>query len=402
VPQNGQYVYFVQAVDGAGNVALGLDHNDYYKFAAGTGSGTFEPGGSTDVTIGDVNDDGYPDVVVANPISNSGVYFFDGCCGFIPAGTAYEFPPSTTVATGDIDGDGDLDIVAVVLGTPTRAYVYENTGSGLSQIDSFGSLSSSASSGRVGLALGDIDNDGDLDAVMPNQKSATSQDDAYDVFMNDGTGQFSPLTTGGGKFDPDDGKAVALGDVNKDGYLDAVVAVKGGGSKLYLSNGVTSGVFGGFRLHTGFGGGKGFPEDIELGDVNGDTWLDAVVAVSGNGKNAQEQVYLNLKSDKFFAANPSQTFGGGNSSAVELGDMDNDGDIDAVLANTDGNNGVYLNNGSGVFSLAFSFEPANSTDVALLDLTVDGYLDVIVSNQGSANTTWLNCVSPPGCLQQAQ
>ena len=253
-----------------------------------------------------------------------------------------------------------------------------------------------------GAAYADFDNDGDLDAVMPNQKAATSQDDAYDVFMNDGAGQFSALTTGGGKFDPDDGKSVALGDVNKDGYLDAVVAVKGGGNKLYLSNGASGGYFGGFRLHASFGGGKGFPEDIELGDVNGDTWLDAVVALSGNGKNGQEQVYFNLQSGTFFGANPSRAFGGGNSSAVELGDMDNDGDVDAVLANTDGNNGVYLNNGSGVFGLAFSFDPAISTDVALIDLTLDGFLDVIVTNQGSSNTTWLNCVNPAGCQQQAQ
>ena len=71
-------------------------------------------------------------------------------------------------------------------------------------------------------------------------------------------------------------------------------------------------------------------------------------------------------------------------------------------ANTNDDNGVYLNNGSGTLTLAFSFEPAFSTDVALVDLTLDGYLDVIVTNQGSSNSTWLNCGSPPGCLMQAQ
>ncbi len=398
----GVHEYFVQVVDGAGNVALGLDHNNYYRFTVSSGPGTFEPGGSSDISLGDINDDGLPDVVLANPNGSSGVYFFDGG-GFVSAGAEYDFTPSTTVTTGDIDGDGDIDVVAVIVGTPTRAYVYENTGTGLVLIDQFGSLSSSASSGRVGLALGDIDNDGDLDAVMPNQKSAASQADAYDIFMNDGTGNFEPLTTGGGKLDPDDGKAVALGYINGDQYLDIVVAVNGGGNKLYLSNGVNgANLFLGFTLHTSFGGGKGFPQDIAVADLNDDGRDDIVVAVSGKGKNGSEQVFMNIGSGLFLPSNPTSTFSnGGDSTAVELGDADNDGDIDAYIANRGNVNWLYLNNGSGIFStLKQAFEPADSTALALVDLTLDGYLDVIVTNDGSANTTWLN--TGDGGLVQAQ
>jgi hypothetical protein len=264
----------------------------------------------------------------------------------------------------------------------------------------FGSLSSSAASSRVGLVLGDIDKDGDPDAVMPNQKSATSQDDAYDVFMNDGTGNFSALTTGGGKFDSDDSKAVALGDVNGDTYLDAVVAVNGGGNKLYLSNGMVGSVFGGFTRHTSFGGGKGFPQDVALGDVNGDSRLDVVVASSGNGNNGREKVFFNIGSGTFFNNDADQLFGGSNSSAVEIGDLSMDGKLDVVVANIDGPNAVYLNTGSGFGAASQTFEPAYSTALALVDLNLDTYLDVVVTNQNAPNSIWLNNGS--GTLAQAQ
>jgi hypothetical protein len=264
-------------------------------------------------------------------------------------------------------------------------------------------LSTSTASSRVALILGDIDNDGDPDAVMPNRKKGT--DDAYDVFINDGNGNFEPLTTGGGRFDPGESRGVALGDVNQDGFLDAVVTLSSGSNRLYLNNGLNpDGSSKGFTSFSSFGGGSGSGNDIALANLNGDGWLDAIVARSGSNSSARlEEVYFNNQNvASFFPSKASYTFGGFNSTSLAVADMNGDGHLDVLVAHSNGPNGVYLNNGSGVLSLAFEFDSGESTGVTAIDLTLDGRPDVVVTNRTSAGTTWLNCTQPGGamCLTQ--
>ena len=124
----------------------------------------------------------------------------------------------------------------------------------------------------VSLATGDLDHDGDLDAVVANLAS-----DTVSVLLGNGAGGFTPhspvptvaIATP---------SSVALGDLNGDGYLDALVASQTSDNVRVLIN--TGG--GGFLVSTAVGVGDQ-PNFIALGDVNGDGDLDALVTNRASG-----------------------------------------------------------------------------------------------------------------------
>ena len=123
------------------------------------------------------------------------------------------------VALRDVDGDGDLDAFVTNFGQPNK--VWRNNGGNFT--DSGQNLGSSYSTDA---ALGDVDGDGDLDAFVAN-----SLGQANKVWRNDGSGDFSDSYQGLGS---SDSRCVALGDVDGDGDLDAFVANDGQAKKAWL------------------------------------------------------------------------------------------------------------------------------------------------------------------------
>lgn len=233
------------------------------------------------------------------------------------------------------------------------------------------------------VALGDLDGDKDLDAVVVNFDSQLET-----VWLNDGVGTFTahPTTP---SFGGNLGRAVALGDLDGDKDLDAVVANDFGGAEtVWLNNGLGS-----FTAHPttpSFGG--GFSRDVALADLDGDSDLDAVVA---NDSDAAETVWLNNGSGVFSAHPTTASFGTGFSKAVALADLDGDGDRDAVVANTSQEATVWRNNGTGSFSPhpttpSLGIGSSTDVDVAIGDLDLDGDRDVVIANSGGLETVWLN------------
>ena len=132
-----------------------------------------------------------------------------------------------------------------------------------------------------------------------------------------------------------------------------------------------------------FGGGQS--EAVALGDVDGDGDLDAVVANGG-----ASDVHLNDGTGAFGAAT---TVGGGFSSDVALGDVDGDGDLDLAVGNNNQQNVIYLNDGDGTFdTTSHTVGPINDAtrSVALGDVDGDGDLDLAVGNIGGQNIVVLN------------
>ena len=120
--------------------------------------------------MGDLDGDSDLDIVFANRRGRNRLYINDGSGVFVDA-TAIRLPTSSDwsldVATEDVDGDGDLDIIFASFSEQNKIYlndgsgVFEDTSSTYLPVDSDGSL---------GVVLGDVDSDGDLDVVFANDK----------------------------------------------------------------------------------------------------------------------------------------------------------------------------------------------------------------------------------------
>ncbi len=262
------------------------------------------------------------------------------------------------VAIGDLDGDGDLDaIIASSLNSAQEIWL--NNGDGSFATSTFGAGSSH------NVKMGDLDGDGDLDAVISNGGSQ-----AQDIWINNGDATFTTSTLGAGN-----GNDLAMGDIDGDGDLDVIVVSSGAITpEIWFNNGDAT-----FNS-------VGFGDDtnaIALGDLDGDGDLDALLGDEYYGK-----IYLWLNNgDGSFVSSSSS---GGTTESVALGDLDGDGDLDAIVARRIGAQEIWLNNGDATFSTA-TFGSGFSRDLALGDLDGDGDLDAIIANDNDqAQEIWIN------------
>ena len=221
------------------------------------------------------------------------------------------------------------------------------------------------------VALGDLDGDGDLDAFVANYSQSNK------VWLNDGQGLFNDS---GQNLGGSPSYAVALGDVDGDGDLDAFIAnYFGQPNRIWLNDG--QGVF----SDSGQNLGSWRSYDVALGDLDGDGDLDAFVGNDGQ----PNKVWLNDGQGTF--SNSGQSLGSLASRVVALGDLDGDGDLDAFVANHGQPNRIWLNDGQGAFSdSGQSLGGWYSWGVALGDVDGDGDLDAFVANYSQPNRIWLN------------
>ncbi|MEZ4593330.1 MAG: FG-GAP-like repeat-containing protein [Chloroflexota bacterium] len=262
------------------------------------------------------------------------------------------------VALGDLDGDGDLDaFTANVLFemAPTNSNkVWFNNGSG-QFTDSGQSLGSEDS---YAVALGDLDGDDDLDAFVANEGANT-------VWLNDGEGNFS---NSGQSLGMNASRAVLLGDVNQDGSLDAYIANVGAPNILWLNDG--NGLFS--QSPQALGNQDSY--SASFGDLDGDCDLD-LFATNYNPTLANE-VWLNDGTGQF--SDSGQRLGNAPSYTPVLGDFDRDGDLDAYIANANSDE-LWLNNGDATFQLSSQSQDTDSGfGAATADFDADGDLDIFL------------------------
>jgi hypothetical protein len=180
---------------------------------------------------GDYDHDGDLDLLQAGNTGSefiSRVYRNDGGL-FTDIGAGLPGFDGGSAAWGDYDNDGDLDLVLTGYTTPSTwiSRVYHNNGSG--SFTDIGAGLPGVHSGSV--AWGDYDNDGYLDLLL---SGSTGSQDISRVYRNDGTGAFTDITAAlGGVYQ----SSAAWGDYDNDGDLDILLVGFPYGARVYRSDG---------------------------------------------------------------------------------------------------------------------------------------------------------------------
>jgi hypothetical protein len=353
-------------------------------------------------TIGDLDGDGDLDLAFANgqgfgcPVTaqklrlymNNGAGFFTDETDLRTGGLTFR---GRGVELGDIERDGDLDIIVAQDCSQIPALLV-NDGGGFFTNQTAARLPALALSSSRG-QFGDLDNDGDLDLYFCNGGTSRFGTGPNKVYLNDGSGVFTDATAaahpgGASVAQPMD---VTLGDIDGDFDLDVRVGSRGGGGKLYRNEG--HGVFSDISA--------GVPADFstysyDFGDINGDGDLDLLGANSGPSNS---ELLLGNDGTGAYAALSFPALGVDDNDSKFL-DFDNDGDLDLIIASLGSTERVYTNDGTGGFTLTSGMITAvadASLDVDVADLTGDGRLDVVTSQGESGsfqNRIFINATGP--------
>ena len=345
----------------------------------GKGDGTFEvedtlapPTDPNDVILLDLNGDNRLDLVSANaeviiPVpessNNVAVRLGNGDGTFREPATYPTGLGCTSVTSGDLNGDGILDLISSNVWDSSDLSVLLGRGDGTFQ----DAVRYKAGTGTEQVATGDVNGDGNLDLVAANPRN-----DVVSVLLGRGDGTFeSAVALPVGSFP----KSVAVGDLNKDGSLDLVSAnSQGNNLSVLLGNGD-----GTFQSAQNYSAGSG-ATSVAVGDVDNDGNLDLVAA---NALDGNLSVLLGVGDGTFQAA--SNFLSGANPESVKVADMNKDGKLDLVSGNLQENTvGILLGNGDGTFQAAakFSVGPGPNS-IAVGDLNDDENLDLVCSNNNS-------------------
>ncbi|MCP3904139.1 MAG: DUF11 domain-containing protein [Planctomycetes bacterium] len=335
------------------------------------------------VAMGDLDNDGDLDLATANAFSaNVSVLLNDGDGVFAAQVTYGAGDRPRAVAVGDLDGDGDLDLAVANTEDDNASVLLNNGGGTFATHVTYGTGASPAS-----VATGDLDGDGDLDLAVGN-----FSDDNASVLLNNGDGTFATDVTYATGARP---ISVSVGDLNGDGDLDLAVTNRDDNNvSVLLNNGD-----GTFAPQLTYGVGA-TPFRMAIGDLDGNGDLDLAVA---NRDDDNVSVLLN-NGDGTFAT--QTTFAVGNvPSFVAVGDLDGDGDLDLAVPNSsDDNTSVLLNNGDGTLAAQVTFGVGNFPHSAAVgDLDGNGQLDLAVANTGDNVSVLLQdcraCCLPAGACE---
>jgi hypothetical protein len=365
-----------------------------FNGVAGTEIGS-ETDPTQDIVLGDVDGDGDLDVVVGNYNTLNKLYLNNGTSTPFSGATAFDIGLDTndtrSIALGDVDNDGDLDVVAGNRGynpfETNKLYLNNGTDtpfSGVTGVEISTELYPTAA-----IALSDIDDDGDLDVVTGSGAGYGYQNRFY---VNNGTSTpfsnvfgASIICSGGRLTSTND---IALVDIDRDGDRDFIAGEEIIG--LYFNNGTSTPFDEANCSYADIGQDSAWIGGIALGDVDSDGDLDVVAAKGGYQAGYYNKVYLNNGTSSPFqniigtniGTEPEETL------CITLGDVDGDGDLDVAFGNQSGlTNKLYLGNMPptvfhGMSETQLSTDLDSTHSVAVGDVNRDGHLDVIAGNSG--------------------
>ena len=300
---------------------------------------------------------------------------------FVNSGQQLTIGKTNSVVLADLNGNGNLDILE---SNDFQNRRWTNNGDG-----SFFFLPSNYGTGGNESALADLNGDGLLDFFVARKRVLTSDTGENEVWLAVNNNSFITFQNSGQKLGNTDSRGVALADLNGDGFVDAFVANASYRGEPPTSNGNTVWFNDGNGNFSDSGQLLGISdsEAVALADLNGDGFVDAAVA-NGGSNNRISKVWFNDGSGNF--SDSGQDLGTDWSLNVAIGDVNGDGHPDLVFGKLSGNVQLWLNNGSGVFSSGQTF--ADGQSVALGDLDGDDDLDLVIGKLAGvgSNQVWEN------------
>ena len=391
----------------------------------GNGDGTFQPGvsygvpGSNAFSIvaADLNGDGKLDVVVSEQCSsnnncNAGsvaVLLGNGDGTFQSAvsynsGGLYAFG----VAVADLNGDGHADLVV-------SNYCISNSNCTYGTVDVLlgigdGTFQSAVSYNSGGyysrfVTVADLNADGKPDLIVISQCNNYNNCDmgSVGVLLGNGDGTFQ--TASSYSAGEQSAYSAATADVNGDGKLDVIVADQCDYSND-CGNGVVAVLLGNgdgtLQTPSTYNSGGIILSSVLVKDVNGDGKPD-ILATNGCADNSCSGASVGVllgNGNGTFQAPISYDPGGEGSFSMAMADVNGDGKLDLLVANTcltnsnctNGTVGVLFGNGDGTFQspVAYGAGGVDTFAVALADVNGDGKLDLLVANACNNNSSCNN------------
>lgn len=400
-----------------------------------------------DISLADIDGDNDKDLIIngkpgsSNYPNVSELYLNNGSGAFsLKSSCEFDTPSYGKLDLADVDNDNDLDLFITGSRYNTNiSKLYTNDGSGNFQ---YASGSPFIGMDNGDFVFADLDNDNDQDLIINGTINTPPCNFFIDnipvtaVYSNNGNGRFSLVSTN--LFDSIYRGSVATADVNNDGKLDVMISGLDNNAypvkytKLYINNGNMS-----FTLQNNTPFDSVEHSSISFADIDGDN--DQDVFISGITHNSYPylriaKLYKNDGSGNFSVVNNTpfigaigiskftdldndndldlliaginnngdkkvgyyKNDGNGNYSSdttfsslnkyvydIEIADVDNDNDLDVMMATTimqDSNiNFLFINNGSGAFTLSNSFNPTVGGRAAFADVDKDGDKDVVIT-----------------------
>ncbi|MEC9064860.1 MAG: VCBS repeat-containing protein, partial [Pseudomonadota bacterium] len=295
-----------------------------------------------------------------------------------------------SVYAGDMDNDGDTDIIATAL-NDDEVIVYTNETSGLATASFVANTISTAADGARSVFAADLDNDGDMDIV-----SASQEDDAISWYENNGAADPS-WTAVDIATSADGANAIYVADMDNDGDMD-IVSASGADDAIawYENDGAANPSFTAVDIATSADNAM----SVFVADMDGDGDMD-IISASYN-----DDAIAWYENDG--AANPSWTATDIATSAdgarsVFAADMDGDGDMDIVSASKNDDAIAWYENDGAANPSWTAADIATSADGAMsvfaADMDGDGDMDIVSAsglddaiawyeNDGAANPSW--------------